>query len=346
MTRDPTQAFLEVFQQLRKELIDDEKADGQVKIATDWIDKMVEYNVPHGKLNRGLAVVDGMRALAKEGTTIDPKRMFHAQVVGWCIEWLQAAFLVWDDIMDESVTRRGQPCWYKHDAVKMNAINDGLVLECQIYSMLKKHLKGTACYADLLEMFHDVTHQTAHGQLIDLITAPIGIVDLSKYTEEAYMRIVTYKTAFYTFYLPAASAMRLSGITDESSYAKANEICQLLGQFFQIQDDYLDCYGDPAVIGKIGTDIMDNKCGWLVVQALKKCSAEQRKVIEENYGKKDPECEKRVKALYAELDMEAVYKKYEEEAYLELRAVIEGKDNTLPPELLGAMLKKIYKRSK
>ena len=346
LPRDANQAFLEVFKQLRQELIDDEKADGQVKIATDWIDKMVEYNVPHGKLNRGLAVVDGMRALAKEGAEIDPKLMFQAQVVGWCIEWLQAAFLVWDDIMDESVTRRGQPCWYKHDEVKMNAINDGLVLECQIYSMLKKHLKGTPCYADLLEMFHDVTHQTAHGQLIDLITAPIGVVDLSKYTEEAYMRIVTYKTAFYTFYLPAASAMRLSGITDEASYAKANEICQLLGQFFQIQDDYLDCYGDPVVIGKIGTDIMDNKCGWLVVQALKKCSPDQRKIIEENYGKKDPECEKRVKALYVELDMESTYKKYEEEAYLELRAVIEGKDNTLPPELFGAMLKKIYKRSK
>ena len=90
-----------MFQQLRKELVDDEKADGQVKIATDWIDKMVEYNVPHGKLNRGLAVVDGMRALAKDGAEIDAKLMFQAQVVGWCIEWLQAEFLVWDDIMDE-----------------------------------------------------------------------------------------------------------------------------------------------------------------------------------------------------------------------------------------------------
>ena len=169
-----------------------------------------------------------------------PAEYQRAATLGWCVEWLQAMFLVMDDIMDESVTRRGQPCWYKHDEVKMNAINDGLVLECQIYSMLKKHLKGTPCYADLLEMFHDVTHQTAHGQLIDLITAPIGVVDLSNYTEEAYIRIVTYKTAFYTFYLPAASAMRLSGITDEASYAKANEICQLLGQFFQIQDDYLD----------------------------------------------------------------------------------------------------------
>ena len=75
-----------------------EKDDAQVKIAVDWIDKMVEYNVPHGKLNRGLAVVDGMRALNPDGVTDD--QMHRAMVVGWCIEWLQAAFLVWDDIMD------------------------------------------------------------------------------------------------------------------------------------------------------------------------------------------------------------------------------------------------------
>ena len=84
-----------------------------------------------------------MRALMPEGVPDD--LMFKAQVVGWCIEWLQAAFLVWDDIMDESVTRRGQPCWYKAKGVDMNAINDGLVLECQIYSMLKKH-----CFLSML----------------------------------------------------------------------------------------------------------------------------------------------------------------------------------------------------
>lgn len=235
--------------------------------------------------------------------------------------------------------------WYKTKGVDMNAINDGLVLECQIYSMLKKHCKGLACYPDLLEMFHDVSYQTASGQLIDLITAPIGVVDLSKYTEEAYMRIVTYKTAFYTFYLPAASAMRLAGITDEAAYAKANEICKLLGQFFQIQDDYLDCYGDPEVIGKIGTDIQDNKCGWLVVQALKKCDASQRKVIEDNYGKKDKACEKRIKELYVALDLEAVYEAYEEESYRRLKGIIEGQ-KLLPHELFGAMLARIYKRQK
>ena len=94
------------------------------------------------------------------------------------------------------------------------------------------------------------------------------------------MRIVTYKTAFYTFYLPAASAMHLCGIEDERAFDMARDICVRLGQFFQIQDDYLDCYGDPAVIGKVGTDIEDNKCSWLVVQALARCSDAQRNVFE------------------------------------------------------------------
>lgn len=37
----------------------------------------------------------------------------RGSVLGWCVEWLQAFFLVADDVMDRSLTRRGQPCWYK-----------------------------------------------------------------------------------------------------------------------------------------------------------------------------------------------------------------------------------------
>jgi farnesyl diphosphate synthase len=122
---------------------------------------MIDYNVPGGKLNRGMAVLDVVRALkAPEAPSTD--ETFKANALGWCIEWvgglsllkhslarihaggsptcvsswtsfcseeqrlvsglpqLQAFFLVADDIMDNSITRRGQPCWYRQPKVPPN----------------------------------------------------------------------------------------------------------------------------------------------------------------------------------------------------------------------------------
>ena len=75
--------------------------------------------------------------------------------------------------------------------------------------------------------------------------------------------------------------------------------------------------------GKIGTDIQDNKCSWLVVQCLQRASPEQRQILQENYGQKEAEKVARVKALYEEMNLSAVYMQYEEDSYNHIMGLIE-----------------------
>ena len=65
-----------------------------------------------------------------------------------------------------------------------------------------------------------------------------------------------------------------------------------------------DCFGSPEVIGKVGIDIRDIKCSWLVVQALKLATDKQRKVLEDNYGQHDVKKVAKVKKLFAKLDLD------------------------------------------
>ncbi|XP_009599476.3 farnesyl pyrophosphate synthase-like [Nicotiana tomentosiformis] len=156
---------------------------------------MLDYNVPGGKLNRGLSVIDSY-SLLNDGRELTSEEIFQASALGWCIEWLQAYFLVLDDIMDNSHTRRGQPCWYKLPKVGMIAVNDGILLRNHITRILKNHFRAKPYYVDLLDLFNEVEFQTASGQMIDLITTLVGEKDLSKYSLPIHRRIVQYKTAY------------------------------------------------------------------------------------------------------------------------------------------------------
>lgn len=136
-----------------------------------------------------------------------------------------------------------------------------------------------------------------------------------------------------------------SGITDESCYDTAKLICINIGEYFQVQDDYLDCYGSPEVIGKIGTDIQDNKCSWLVVQALQKATPEQRKILETKYGKPEEECIEAIKSVYKEMDLEAEYKAFEAQRHAEIMDLI-NKVDKMSKDVFLMLVNKIYKRSK
>ncbi|KAL3229946.1 Farnesyl pyrophosphate synthase [Nakaseomyces bracarensis] len=344
------QKFLDEFPVLVEELTAVLEGYGMPKEAIEWYQRSLNYNTPGGKLNRGLSVVDTY-AILKGYKSVDDlaaEEYKKVALLGWCIELLQAYFLVADDMMDKSITRRGQPCWYRVDNVNDIAINDAFMLEAAIYVLLKKHFKQDSYYVDLLELFHDVTFQTELGQLLDLITAPEDHVDLSKFSLAKHSFIVIFKTAYYSFYLPVALAMFAAGINNEKDLKQAQDVLIPLGEYFQIQDDYLDCFGTPEQIGKIGTDIQDNKCSWIVNKALQLANAEQRKILDENYGRKDAACEEKCKVIFNDLAIEKHYKEYEEKVAEDLKAMIANIDESrgFKKEVLTAFLEKVYKRTK
>ncbi|KAJ1791427.1 Farnesyl pyrophosphate synthetase [Coemansia sp. RSA 1807] len=340
--------FNEFFPQLTSVILSELPSFGATPEMVTRIKSMIEYNVMGGKMNRGLSVVDTVKIMRKE-TELPQDVNEKAMVLGWAVEWLQAFFLVADDIMDESPTRRGQPAWYRRPDVGILAINDAFILESCIYRLLKRYFRSEPYYIDLVELIHETSYQTELGQMVDLLTAPENDINLDRFSIEKHAYIVEYKTAYYSFYLPVAMALMMTGTPVESPvYQVAKDILIPLGVYFQVQDDYLDCYGEPELIGKIGTDIEDNKCSWLVVQALDRVSAEQRNVLNDNYGRKQPAVHaERVKELYKELDIEGVYKAYEDKAISELEDKIAKVDESLVPRaVFTAFLNKVAKRTK
>jgi farnesyl diphosphate synthase len=137
-------------------------------------------------------------------------------------------------------------------------------------------------------------------------------------------------------------------------YKLASDILIPLGEYFQIQDDFLDYSGTPEQIGKIGTDIIDNKCSWCINTALAIASPSQRKILDDNYGQKDAKKEANVKQLYEELGIRQRYADYEESAYKRIMKLVEtipevpaGSDQTVVKrKVFTSFVDKIYKRTK
>eukprot|EP01041_Mallomonas_annulata_P007126 gene7126-14494_t len=345
---DDTKLFEWMFDRIKDEIIKDLPTIYELpKEAVAWTEKQVNYNVAGGKMNRGLATVSVHKTLAlATGTPLTNKIRMQVAALGWCVEYLQAFFLVADDVMDASLTRRGNPCWFRLPDVQLVAINDSFILESFVFKILKRYLGGEKYYHQLVDLFIEATRQTEFGQLLDLTSQPQGGgIDLNRFTIERYCSIVKYKTAFYSFYLPVALGMIVSGITKRSHFDKAREILCIMGEYFQVQDDVLDCYGAPEVIGKVGTDIQDNKCSWLVVQALKKATPEQRRVLEENYGKHDESKIQKVKKLFNEMKLRELFEKYEHDSYERIQTLM-GEVKDMPREVFEFLLRKIYKRAK
>ena len=128
----------------------------------------------------------------------------------------------------------------------------------------------------IINLCLQITRHTAMGQQLDLMSASCK---LENFDMKRYSQIVQYKTCYYSFYLPVQLGMILADVKDAELYRQSRAILLDMGHLFQIQDDYLDCFGNPEVTGKIGTDIQDRKCSWLIVQAMEKANPHQKKIL-------------------------------------------------------------------
>ena len=136
----------------------------------------------------------------------------------------------------------------------------------------------------------------------------------------------------------------MSNIDDTEEHRNVEKILQAIAQIMQMQDDFIDCWGNSSKSGKIGTDIQEGKCTWLIVTAVNIANEEQMEVLRNNYGRNDLPCIKNVKNIFEELNLKEIYHKEEKNQFNKICAMIdESKTKSkINFEIYSGLLEKIY----
>lgn len=176
-----------------------------------------------------------------------------------CIEVFHNFSLIHDDIMDDAPLRRGKPT--VHEKWNLNTgILSGDAMLILSYQLLEFY-QG-AIFKDLNRLFTKTALEVCEGQQYDIDFETRNDVSIDE-----YIKMITYKTSVLV-----AAAMKMGAIIAEASTQDQQLIYEFgknLGIAFQIQDDYLDAFGDPKTFGKqVGGDIIENKKTYLYLKAF------------------------------------------------------------------------------
>ena len=217
------------------------------------------------------------------------------------LEVFHSFTLIHDDIMDKADVRRGVPTVYrKWD--ENTAILSGDVMSIESYKLIAK--APAEVLPEALSLFSKTAAEVCEGQQYDMDFEDLECVPMSD-----YLKMIGLKTAV----LIACSA-KMGAVIAGASPEDCDRLYQYgynLGLAFQIADDWLDTYGDPAVFGKaIGGDIVNNKKSWLMTRAFEKADEQTRgqllAAMTMPVGTDDEKSEKvaAVKDIYASLEVE------------------------------------------
>jgi geranylgeranyl diphosphate synthase type II len=202
--------------------------------------------------------------------------------------------LIHDDIMDDAPLRRGNETVHEKWDVNTGILSGDamLILAYQYFEQYEPLI-----FRELAKLFSKTALEVCEGQQWD-----VDFENREDVTLPEYLKMIQYKTAVLL-----GAAMKMGAIIAQTSTQNANFIYDFglhLGIAFQLQDDYLDAYGNPETFGKqVGGDIIENKKTYLYLKAMEFASADQKDQLlhlysiqpEDNFDKI-----KSVKALFIE----------------------------------------------
>jgi geranylgeranyl diphosphate synthase type II len=178
--------------------------------------------------------------------------------------------LVHDDIMDAAPLRRGAKTVHKKWDVNTGILS-GDVMLINSYQYFESY--PADLFKSLIQVFSKTAIEVCEGQQYDMdfeIRDDVTVPD--------YVKMITYKTAVLV-----AAAMKMGAIIARSSKELQSAIYDYginLGIAFQLQDDYLDAFGDPENFGKqVGGDIIENKKTFLYIRAMELATEEEKREL-------------------------------------------------------------------
>lgn len=215
----------------------------------------------------------------------DYKKALHAALA---VELFHNFSLIHDDIMDEAPLRRGSETVHVKWDLNTGILSGDamLILAYQYFESYEPQL-----FLELAQLFSKTALEVCEGQQYDIdfeIRNDVTILE--------YLKMIEFKTAVLL-----GAAMKMGAIVAQASETGKNGIYEFgknLGIAFQLQDDYLDAFGDPESFGKqVGGDIISNKKTFLYLMALERGSSSEVTQLKGFFSTKSLDSEAKVREV-------------------------------------------------
>ena len=254
------------------------------------------------------------------------------------IELFHNFTLIHDDIMDKGPLRRGMETVHAKYG-DSTALLAGDVMLVRAYEYLNKI--NTAYLHPILTLFNRTATEVCEGQQLDM-----DFEQREEVTMNEYLTMITLKTS-----VALAASLKVGSMLGGAGERNQNllyESGKKLGIAFQVQDDYLDAFGDPTKFGKrTGGDIVANKKTFLLVHAMEAASATAKAELKKQFNGNASDKVEKVLQIFRDCKADEwsveLKNKYMDEAFMHLEdiAVLSKRKEPLK-ELMHFLVKREY----